>query len=113
MRTRLGGPSVVALHAHRRTLCLCTALALAAWLAAVPAGAGAAQGAAEFLARGPSGNATVSCAIYDGYAGQTEALCEHISAPAESKATLSADGSVVLCTRPLARVEPLRSRQRR
>jgi hypothetical protein len=95
MRTRRARPSVAVLHLNRRIFCI--ALALAAWLAAVPAGAGAAQGAAEFFARGLSGNATVSCAIYDGYAGQTEALCEHISAHAESKATLSAGGSVVLC----------------
>jgi hypothetical protein len=82
---------------HRLVGILCTGLAMAGWLAAVPAGAGAVQGAAEFYARGPSGKATVSCAIYDGYAGETEALCEHISGRAQSKATLSADGSVVLC----------------
>ena len=95
MRSCRAGSSLTALRLHRRILFL--GLALAAWLAAVPAGAGAAQGAAEFFARGPGGTATVSCAIYDGYAGQAEALCEHISRHAEAKATLSADGSVVLC----------------
>jgi hypothetical protein len=40
---------------------------------------------------------TVSCAIYDGYAGSTEALCEHLSGRAQSKATVSANGSVTLC----------------
>jgi hypothetical protein len=89
------GPGTV--RRHRLAGILCAAFVSAAWLAAVPAGAGAVQGAAEFYARGPSGKATVSCAIYDGYAGETEALCEHISGHAQSKATLSPDGTVVLC----------------
>jgi hypothetical protein len=95
MQRRRTGSSLAALDVKRRIFF--SGLALVAWLAVAPAGAGAAQGAAEFYARGPSGTATVSCAIYDGYAGQSEALCEHISGHAESKATLSADGSVVLC----------------
>jgi hypothetical protein len=75
---------------------LFASVAMAAWLA-LPAGAGAVQNAAEFYARGPSGRVVVSCAIYDGYAGSTEALCEHLSGQAQSKATLSANGSVTLC----------------
>jgi hypothetical protein len=55
------------------------------------------EGAAEFFARAPSGKATVSCAIYDGYAGEAVALCEHITRRSQSKATLRPDGSVVLC----------------
>jgi hypothetical protein len=83
---------------RRRTLAvLCASLAVAAWAVALPAGAGAVQDAAEFYARGPSGKVVVSCAIYDGYADNVEALCEHVSRRSQSKATLSADGSVVLC----------------
>jgi hypothetical protein len=83
---------------RRRALSvLSVGLAMAAWLVALPTGAGAVEGAAEFYARGPSGKVVVSCAIYDGYAGSTEALCEHVSGRSQSKATLSADGSVVLC----------------
>jgi hypothetical protein len=82
----------------RRALgALCASLAMAAWLVALPAGAGAAQNEAEFYARGPSGKVVVSCAIYDGYANNTEALCEHLSNRSQSKATLSANGSVTLC----------------
>jgi hypothetical protein len=76
---------------------LCASLVVAAWAVALPAGAGAVKNAAEFYARGPSGKPTVSCAIYDGYAGSTEALCEYVSRQSQSKATLSANGSVTLC----------------
>jgi hypothetical protein len=72
-------------------------LALAILIVSVPAEAGAVQGAAEFYARGPSGNTSVSCAIYDGYGGTPEALCEHITRNSQSKATLRPNGSVVLC----------------
>jgi hypothetical protein len=63
---------------------------------ACPGSAGAARSAAEFYARTAAGK-TVSCAIYDGYAGSTEALCEFASGRTQAKATLGADGSVVLC----------------
>jgi hypothetical protein len=82
---------------RRLAALICLGVALAAWLAALPAEAGAVQGEAEFYVRSPGGQVSVSCAIYDGYAGETEALCEHISRGSQSKATLSADGSVVLC----------------
>ena len=83
---------------RRRTLgVLCASLVVVAWAVALPAGAGATKNAAEFYARGPSGKPTVSCAIYDGYAGSTEALCEYVSGQSQSKATLNAEGSVTLC----------------
>jgi hypothetical protein len=74
------------------------ALAIAILVVSVPAEAGAVQGAAEFYARGPSGNTSVSCAIYDGYGGAPAvALCEHVTRNSQSKATLRPNGSVVLC----------------
>jgi hypothetical protein len=82
---------------RRLAALFCLGLALVAWLATIPAGAGAVQGEAEFFVRSPSGQTNVSCAIYDGYAGETQAMCEHLTRRAQSKATLSADGSVVLC----------------
>jgi hypothetical protein len=76
---------------------LLASLAVAGVLLALPASAGAVKNAAEFYARGPSGMPVVSCAIYDGYAGSTEALCEYLSKSSQSKATVSASGSVTLC----------------
>jgi hypothetical protein len=72
------------------------ALAVAVLGAWVPAGAGAVTGAKEFYAR-VAGGKTVTCAVYDGYLDQHEALCEYTSSRSEAKATLSGDGSVVLC----------------
>ena len=60
------------------------------------ASAGAATNEAEFYARNGAGN-TVSCAIYDGYAGSTTAFCEYVSNRTQAKATLTPAGSVVLC----------------
>jgi hypothetical protein len=61
-----------------------------------PAGASAAQGAAEFYVRGT--NLTgVSCAMYDGYGGSPIALCEYVSNRTQTKATVRPNGSVVLC----------------
>lgn len=70
------------------------AAALIACIAA--ASAGAAANEAEFYARTGTGS-TLSCAIYDGYAGSTAAFCEYVSKPTQAKATLTAGGSVVLC----------------
>jgi hypothetical protein len=62
-----------------------------------PSAAGAApSNASEFFVH-LSGARSLSCAIYDGYAGSTEALCEFVSRNTQTKATLSADGSVLLC----------------
>jgi hypothetical protein len=80
----------------RASIATVAVLALAI-LVVVPAEAGAVQGAAEFYARGPSGNTGVSCAIYDGYGGAPVALCEHVTRNSQSKATLRPNGSVVLC----------------
>lgn len=71
---------------------LLLAMVATAW----PSAAGAARNAAEFYAR-TAGGKTVSCAIYDGYAGSTETLCEFVSRHTQAKATLGADGSVLLC----------------
>jgi hypothetical protein len=60
------------------------------------ASAGAAANEAEFYARTGTGR-TLSCAIYDGYAGSTTAFCEYVSNRTQAKATLTAGGSVVLC----------------
>jgi hypothetical protein len=81
----------------RASIAAVAALAMAILVVSVPAEAGAVQGAAEFYARGPSGNTSVSCAIYDGYGGAPVALCEHITRHSQSKATLRPNGSVVLC----------------
>lgn len=61
-----------------------------------PAAAGAVPGEAEFYVR-TAGEKTFSCAIYDGYAGDTEAFCEYFSAHTQAKASVGADGSVLLC----------------
>jgi hypothetical protein len=61
-----------------------------------PTSAGAVQGAAEFYAHTAAGK-TLSCAIYDGYAGDTEAFCEFVSSHTQAKATVRANGSVLLC----------------
>jgi hypothetical protein len=60
------------------------------------ASAGATANEAEFYARTGTGS-TLSCAIYDGYAGSTTAFCEYVSNRTQAKATLTAAGSVVLC----------------
>ncbi|MCW2979939.1 MAG: hypothetical protein JWO14_1666 [Solirubrobacterales bacterium] len=60
------------------------------------ASAGAAANEAEFYGRTGAGN-SVSCAIYDGYAGSTAAFCEYVSNRTQAKATLTASGAVVLC----------------
>jgi hypothetical protein len=60
------------------------------------ASAGATANEAEFYGRTGTGN-SVSCAIYDGYAGSTAAFCEYVSNRTQAKATLTASGSVVLC----------------
>jgi len=70
------------------------AAALLSCLAAT--GARAASNAAEFYARSGNGS-SLSCAIYDGYAGSTTALCEYVSRHTQTKATLGASGSVLLC----------------
>jgi hypothetical protein len=51
--------------------------------------------AAEFFARSPHGG--ITCAMYDGGPGPSEALCESYSSKRESKATLEANGRVVAC----------------
>jgi hypothetical protein len=82
----------------KRASIVAAVLAMAILVVSVPAEAGAVQGAAEFYARGPSGNTSVSCAIYDGYGSvPATALCEHIARHSQSKATLRPNGSVVLC----------------
>jgi hypothetical protein len=81
----------------RASIAAVAALAMAILVVSVPAQAGAVQGAAEFYGRTPSGNTSVSCAIYDGYGGPPVALCEHITNHSQSKATLRPNGSVVLC----------------
>jgi hypothetical protein len=79
-----------------RKLATVATLALA-FIALSPASAGAGpKNAAEFYAH-VAGGKTVSCAIYDGYADSTEALCEFVTGHTQAKATLSADGSVTLC----------------
>jgi hypothetical protein len=81
----------------RASIAAVATLAMAILIVSVPAQAGAVQGAAEFYARGTSGNTGVSCAIYDGYGGPPAALCEYVTDRSQSKATLSPNGSVVLC----------------
>ncbi|MGH2941121.1 MAG: hypothetical protein ACRDPE_23730 [Solirubrobacterales bacterium] len=71
-------------------------LVLAVLASSLPSPAGAAQNAAEFYARTAAGK-TVSCAIYDGYGGDTEAFCEFVSGHTQAKATVQANGSVILC----------------
>lgn len=56
---------------------------------------GASGKAAEFFARNPHGN--VSCAMYDGYAGSTEAMCESAGRGGEARSALSAGGRVTVC----------------
>jgi hypothetical protein len=76
---------------------LAGALIAAALLSCITAAsAGAATNEAEFYGRAGTGN-SVSCAIYDGYAGSTAAFCEYVSNRTQAKATLTASGSVVLC----------------
>lgn len=80
-----------------RRATLAGALIAAALLSCLAAtGAGAASNAAEFYAHSGNGS-SLSCAIYDGYAGSTTALCEYVSKGTQSKATLSPNGSVLLC----------------
>jgi hypothetical protein len=50
----------------------------------------------EFYAEAPHARHKTQCAIYDGYAGLAEAFCTSFP-PREGKATVHADGSVVLC----------------
>jgi hypothetical protein len=50
----------------------------------------------EFYAEDPHSRYKTQCAIYDGYAGLSEAFCSSYP-PREGKATVNADGSVVLC----------------
>lgn len=61
-----------------------------------PTPAGAVTNAAEFYVH-TAGEKTLSCAIYDGYAGDTEAICELESAHTQAKASVQANGSVLLC----------------
>ncbi len=72
------------------------AIAAALLCCIAAASAGAASNEAEFYARTGSG-ASLSCAIYDGYAGSTTAFCEYVSEHTQATATLSPAGSVVLC----------------
>jgi hypothetical protein len=67
----------------------------AAGLVGVPAAMGARGKALEFLARTPQG--TAACAVYDHYAGSTEAFCEGYLPGRESKATVNARGKVSIC----------------
>jgi hypothetical protein len=53
----------------------------------------------EFYAEAPHTPDKTQCAIYDGYAGLSEALCSSF-APREGKASVQADGSVALCRAP-------------
>ena len=85
------------------------AAALLSCLAAT--GAGAASNAAEFYARSGNGS-SLSCAIYDGYAGSTTALCEYVSRHTQTKATLRLRLGPPL-PHPLAHLQPLQPRQRR
>jgi len=62
---------------------------------AAPTPASARVTAREFFARGAGGH--VSCAIYDGYAGGHEALCEEISARRVALARLTPEGTVLTC----------------
>ena len=73
---------------------LAAALAVSS-VAGPPAASAATRHAAEFFARNPQG--TVSCAIYSGYAGVTQTLCESYSRSREAKTTLSASGRVSVC----------------
>lgn len=58
--------------------------------------AAATKTVAEFYARSPYGRG-ISCAVYDGYAGSAEALCESIGPKRQSKATLYPSGHLTLC----------------
>jgi hypothetical protein len=60
-----------------------------------PAAGAAPKNAIEFFARTPHG--TASCAIYDHYAGSTEAFCESFRPGRESKAAVNGRGKVSIC----------------
>jgi hypothetical protein len=72
---------------------LITALAL---LSPSPTAA-ATKTVAEFYARSPYGRG-ISCAVYDGYAGSAEAMCESFRPGRQSKATLYPSGRLTLCS---------------
>ena len=61
----------------------------------VPATASARKTAIEFFAR--VGRVQISCAIYDGYAGGHEALCEQLGRRRVAIARLTPEGAVLAC----------------
>jgi hypothetical protein len=76
-------------------LALGVAVALVAGALGASAAGALPNKAIEFFARTARG--TASCAIYDHYAGSTEAFCESFRPGRESKATVNASGKVSLC----------------